>query len=135
MGHANQEQVSYRTKIVAQELLAGKSNQWIAERYCEEWGIQHITPYLSRAKAKIKRDMSWGTDDDIRTDLLTKYNYLYSKLVEEKKYGQARQVLDSVASMLTKLNINVGISGNIETIEIVKVISGETTEDIGYDEV
>src|SRR5690606_14615909 len=66
---------SERIKIMARELMKGKSPTQIADAYCKEWDITPRTlkgPYMDDARAFIATEVL-TEENDIRTDLLAKY--------------------------------------------------------------
>ncbi len=121
------EYMQERILTVAKELMTGLSPMQIAQKYRDSWGMSVNTIrtlYCREARLYIKEELL--TDEqDIREDLLAKYNELFALNMKNRDYREARQILDSVSKLTQQLNTQINVLGNIQTINLVEIIREE----------
>jgi uncharacterized membrane protein YgaE (UPF0421/DUF939 family) len=124
------EYMQERILTVAKELMTGLSPMQIAQKYRDSWGMSiHTirTLYCREARLYIKEELL--TDEqDIREDLLAKYNELFALNMKNRDYREARQILDSVSKLTQQLQTQVNVLGNIQTINLIEVIKDQEDE-------
>jgi hypothetical protein len=118
------EYVQERIITFAKELLSGLSPMQIARKYNDEWkmSIHTIRTLYCREARQYIREELLTDENDIREDLLAKYNELFALNMKNRDYREARQILDSVSRLTQQLNAQINVLGNIQTINLVEVI-------------
>lgn len=115
--------VEERIKVCALHLLQGWSPAKVHEVYGEEWDVTLVTVshYYGEVRKRMKEQILLD-EQDIKIDLLSKFQYLYAKFLERDDLEGARKVLDSVAKMAITLRKDITSNGDtIQTIKLIEV--------------
>ena len=129
---AKHEWHAERIRTVALELMNGLSPNQIWQKYGEQWNVGYDMIRQSYVKdaRRFLADNILTEENDIRVDLLAKYNYLFQLNMLNKDFKEARAVLDSVTKLTQTITSTVTVLGNIQTIQLVEVIRDEMKDGI-----
>lgn len=120
-----------RIKICAIEQLKGLSAHQIADKYHKEWDVAYKTVYHNYCTEarKLMKEQILTNAEDLRVDLLAKYQFLYFLFMQDgDKYG-AKQVLDSVTKMTQTFKFDLTSNGQeIQTIKLIEVKKDDQSE-------
>jgi hypothetical protein len=112
-----------RVKVCAYKMLDGYTPSQIYYMFQEEWGVtpQMVYLYCRQARAQMGKEFV-ADESSIRKDVIIRYQWLYQLAMRDKRYDQAKQILDSLVKMtqITQLDITTG-GKPINTIELVEV--------------
>lgn len=124
---AKHEWHAERIRTVALELMNGLSPNQIWQKYGEQWNVGYDMIRQSYVKdaRRFLADNILTEENDIRVDLLAKYNYLFQLNMLNKDFKEARAVLDSVTKLTQTITSTVTVLGNINTVQLVEVLNDE----------
>lgn len=106
-----------RLKMVMADLLCGYAPFQIIDAYHREWECSESSMRRVITIAKnIIREQFQQDPDDIKNDIMQKYNFLYQMACEKGDVKQAVLILDSIAKFTQGLKIT--ISKEVEIIEL-----------------
>lgn len=112
-----------RMKTIGLALVNGKTPGQIYDAYKDEWGYSYDSfrqNILKDARAMLASEMI--TDDkELKIDLTAKYHHLFALNMERDDLREARAVLDSMTRLISSLETNIQVIGNIQTIQLVEV--------------
>lgn len=115
----------YRRRLIAQQLIYGYSPAQIKFRYATEWNLTHHTlaHYITDARKIIAQEIQTDAEE-IKIELVAKYNMLFLKAMEGENYKEARAVLDSLTKLTQSIkhDVQTNATGPIQTINLVEMI-------------
>lgn len=119
-----------RVKLVALDLMSGLRPSQIGRKYADQWQLSDATirqHYVDSARKLLAEEL-FTEENDIRIDLLAKYNYLFQINMSNRDYKEARAVLDSITKLTQTITSTLTVLGNLQTIQLVEVIRDEMKE-------
>lgn len=127
-----------RVETVADELLKGLTPRAIAKKYTSIWHLAVSTiahNYVQKARHLITEAVL-RDPDQVKDDLIAKYQFLYQQNIESGDLREARQILDSVANLFfgNKLDITSGGLA-LTNIRLIEITDQQNIIDIEPDEV
>ena len=99
----------YRFHRMSIDLLAGMSSADLAAKYSKEFDLKYFY-VLKMLVPKVKRFLKtqiMQQEEEIKVDLLSKYNYLYQLHMTNREWDKAKLVLDSIARMTQTFNMSI----------------------------
>lgn len=128
-----------RIYFVADLLLAGNNYPSIfkacQDKYDKGLNEYTIRNYIKKARELITDELL-ADQQNIASDILAKYFWLYQKATEKQDYKEAKNVLDSITKLTQKVQVDITSNGEtlklpevIEIIQVKRVVDGEVIED------
>lgn len=126
-----------RVQTVARCSAMGMMPQDIYEKYKDKWGVEKtaISQYLREAREIFTKDLL--VDDQLTSDILSKYYYLYRLAIEEGDRKEARAVLDSIQNLTKTIRIDITSNGKeIQPPSVIELfeVGQNDAEDIDFEE-
>lgn len=121
-----------RVKMVALDLMHGLRPSQIGRKYADEWQLSDATirqHYVDSARKLLASEIL-SEENDIRIDLLAKYQYLFQLNMTNRDYKEARAVLDSITKLTQTITSTVTVLGNIQTIQLIEVVRDKMTDEL-----
>lgn len=119
-----------RIKIIAQDILFGYNTRTIIANYTKKWGVKENTVrhYCNEARTWI-RDEIQTDPEEMKLDIISKYNDLYLANRETGNLSECKKILDSLVKLtqiqVTQVNHN---DMHIATIKLTEMYREDMEE-------
>lgn len=125
----------YRFHKMSIDLLSGFSGPDLAAKYSKEYGLEYYY-VLKLLVPKVKRFLKtqiMQQEEEIKVDLLSKYNYLYQLHMTNREWDKAKLVLDSIARITQTFNMSIKTNvlpiTHVNLLEVTDVDAEDVTDD------